>query len=126
MAKKNDDPGIDLTVSIELDDGSTMECAVLLIYTAGGKEYIAVQPMEDLSDPEGRVFIYGYNVDDQGVPELINIEDDDEFDAAIDAFDEHLSPQGLADLIFSQLVMDLMRGMKSPDTLLTLIERSLY
>ena len=43
-----------------------------------------------------------------------------------DAFDEHLSPQGLADLIFSQLVMDLMRGMKSPDTLLTLIERSLY
>ena len=90
MAKKNADPGIDLTVSIELDDGSTMECAVLLIYTAGGKEYIAVQPMEDLSDPEGRVFIYGYNVDDQGVPELINIEDDDEFDAAIDAFDEHL------------------------------------
>ena len=90
MAKKNDDPGIDLTVSIELDDGSTMECAVLLIYTAGGKEYIAVQPMEDLSDPEGRVFIYGYNVDDQGVPELINIEDDDEFDVAIDAFDEHL------------------------------------
>ena len=90
MAKKNDDPGIDLTVSIELDDGSTMECAVLLIYTAGGKEYIAVQPMEDLSDPEGRVFIYGYNVDDQGVPELINIEDDDEFEAVSDAFDELL------------------------------------
>lgn len=90
MAKKNDDPGIDLTVSIELDDGSTMECAVLLIFTANGKEYIAVQPMEDLSDPEGRVFIYGYAVDKDGVPELINIEDDDEFDAAIDAFDEHL------------------------------------
>lgn len=90
MAKKTDDPGIDLTVSIELDDGSTMECAVLLIYTAGKKEYIAVQPMEDLSDPEGRVFIYGYGVDENGVPELINIEDDEEFDAAIDAFDEHL------------------------------------
>lgn len=90
MAKKTDDPGIDLTVSIELDDGSSMECAVLLIYTANGKEYIAVQPMEDLSDPEGRVFIYGYHVDSEGIPELINIEDDDEFDAAIDAFDEHL------------------------------------
>lgn len=90
MAKKTDDTGIDLTVSIELDDGSTMECAVLLIYTVDDKEYIAVQPMEDLSDPEGRVFIYGYGVDEHNVPELINIEDDDEFDAAIDAFEEHL------------------------------------
>lgn len=92
--KKNapdDNKGIDLTVSIELDDGSTMECAVLLIYSAGaGKQYIAVQPMEDLDDPEGRVFIYGYGTDANGVPQLINIEDEDEFDAAIDAFEEHL------------------------------------
>lgn len=88
--KKNNEPDFDLTVSIELDDGSTMECAVLLIYHANDKEYIAIQPMEDISDPEGRVFIYGYGTDDQGAPMLINIEDDDEFDAAIDAFDEHL------------------------------------
>lgn len=90
MAKKTDDPGIDLTVSIELDDGSTMECAVLLIYTANKKEYIAVQPMEDLSDPEGRVFIYGYGISAEGHPEILNIEDDEEFDMAIDAFEEHL------------------------------------
>ena len=90
MAKKTDDPGIDLTVSIELDDGSTMECAVLLIYTANKKEYIAVQPMEDLSDPEGRVFIYGYGIGADGHPEILNIEDEEEFDMAIDAFEEHL------------------------------------
>ena len=90
MVKKTDDPGIDLTVSIELDDGSTMECAVLLIYTANKKEYIAVQPMEDLSDPEGRVFIYGYQIDADGHPEILNIEDEEEFDMAIDAFEEHL------------------------------------
>ena len=97
MAKKKaDDPnkGFDMTVSIELDDGSTVECAVLLIYSLGHKvntkQYIAIQPLDSVEDPEGPVWIYGYKVDKDGVPELINIEDDDEFDAAIDAFEEHL------------------------------------
>ncbi|MDO5409289.1 MAG: DUF1292 domain-containing protein [Lachnospiraceae bacterium] len=99
MAKKTDDPGFDLTVSIELEDGSTMECAVLLIYSAGGKEYIAIQPMEQVSDPEGDVYIYGYGVDENGAPELINIEDDEEFDMAIDAFDEHLDEVDFFDTI---------------------------
>lgn len=101
MAKqKNDNPGFDLTVSIELDDGSTMECAVLRIYPASNKkQYIAVQPMEDVDDPEGRVFVYGYNVDKDGVPELINIEDDDEFDIAIDALEELLDEMDFFDTV---------------------------
>ena len=79
----------DMTVSIELDDGSTMECNVLRIYPCGGKQYIAIMPIEDADIDEPRVFIYGYALDEEtGAPEILNIEDEEEFDAAIDALDE--------------------------------------
>jgi len=87
MADKNNQ--YDMTVSIELDDGSTMECNVLRIYPCNGKQYIAIMPIEDENADEPRVFIYGYAKDEAtGAPEILNIEDDDEFDAAIDALDE--------------------------------------
>ena len=54
----------------------------------GDKEYIALLPMNDDSD---EVLIYRFidNGEDQD-PELENIDDDDEYDAAVDAFDEIL------------------------------------
>ena len=57
-------------------------------YPVGDKEYIALLPMNDDSD---EVLIYRFidNGEDQD-PELENIEDDDEYDAAVDAFDEIL------------------------------------
>lgn len=83
-----------LTVTLTLDNDEVIECAVLTIYKAGGKEYIALLPLdEDGESEEGDVFIYRYEEDENGEPTLDNIEDDDEYEIAADAFDEWLDEQ---------------------------------
>ncbi len=76
------------SVILTLDDDTELECSILCIYPVGDKEYIALLPMNDDSD---EVLIYRFidNGEDQD-PELENIDDDDEYDAAVDAFDEIL------------------------------------
>lgn len=88
-----------LTVTLTLDNDEVVECAVLTIYQAGGKEYIALLPLEEdsESDEEGEVFIYRYTEVD-GEPALENIEDDDEYEIAADAFDEWLDTQEFEEL----------------------------
>lgn len=76
-------------ISVELDDG-VLECVVLLIYEVAGKNYIALQPLDSVDDPDGDIFFYGYDEDAEGNPILSNIEGDDEFDAVLDRFDEYL------------------------------------
>ena len=48
---------------------------------------------------EGDVFIYRYVETADGEPTLENIEDDDEYEAAADAFDEWLDEQEFEDMI---------------------------
>ena len=76
------------SVILTLDDDTELECSILCIYPVGDKEYIALLPMNDDSD---EVLIYRFidNGEDQD-PELENIDDDEEYDAAVDAFDEIL------------------------------------
>ena len=74
---ENDEP---MFVTLEYDDGTEVETEILGIFEADGKEYIALIP-DDGSDD---VYIYGYKEDEF---ELIDIEDDDEFDKAVAAFD---------------------------------------
>lgn len=78
------------TVTLTLDDDSELECLVIAIYPAGGKDYIALLPMKDgTPDEDADVLIYRYiDRGDGSDPALENIESDDEFDVAADAFDE--------------------------------------
>ena len=87
------------TVTIELDDGSTIECVVLMIFEAGneGKEYIAVMP-ED-GDDDSEVFLYRYTENASGEPKLENIESDAEYDIVSEAFDEILDEQEYNELV---------------------------
>lgn len=81
------------SVTLTLDDGSTLECAVLTIFPAGGRQYIALLPLnEDGENEDGEVFLYRFK-EENGNPALENIEDDDEYEAAADAFDELLDEQ---------------------------------
>ena len=80
-----------LTVTLTLDNDEVLECAVLTIFSAGDRQYIALLPLEDAEDTEeGDVFIYRFEEDENGEPTLDNIEDDDEYELAADAFDELL------------------------------------
>lgn len=88
----------EVTVTLTLDNDEEVECVVLTIYEAGGKEYIALLPIdEDGDNEEGDVYLYRYTEVD-GEPTLDNIEDDDEYEVAADAFDEWLDAQEYEEL----------------------------
>ena len=88
-----------LTVTLTLDNDEVLECAVLTIFSAGDRQYIALLPLEDAEDTEeGDVFIYRFEEDENGETTLDNIEDDDEYELAADAFDEWLDEQDFEEL----------------------------
>ena len=89
----------EVTVTLTLDNDETLECAVLTIYEVAGQEYIALLPMNDEENEDGDVYLYRYVVTEDGEPTLENIEDDDEYEAAADAFDEWLDEQEFEDMI---------------------------
>ncbi|NLY48528.1 MAG: DUF1292 domain-containing protein [Clostridiales bacterium] len=76
-------------ITLSLDDGTELQCVVLEIFTVDDKEYIALQPID--GEEDDNVFLYRFiqeNEDDE--PQLLNIEDDEEFEAVADAFEEIL------------------------------------
>lgn len=79
-----------MTVELTLDNDEVVECAILTLFEAGGKEYIALLPLnEDGETEDGDVYLYRYTEDANGEPELENIEDDDEYEIAADAFRQY-------------------------------------
>ena len=89
----------EVTVTLTLDNDEEIECAVLTIYSVDDKEYIALLPLDEDGDNEdGEVYIYRYIETEDGEPTLENIENDDEYEAAADAFDEWLDEQEFEEL----------------------------
>ena len=78
------------TVTLTLDNNEELECAVLTIFEAAGNQYIALLPLNENGeeDEESDVYLYRFSETEDGEPKLENIEDDDEYDAAADKFDE--------------------------------------
>ena len=89
-----------MTVTLTLDNDEVVECAVLTIFSANEQDYIALLPLDENGDANenGDVFLYRYEEID-GEPNLSNIEDDDEYEAAADAFDEWLDEQEFNELL---------------------------
>ena len=87
------------TVTLTLDDGSELECAVLSIFTAGENQYIALVPLEEDEDSEeGDVYLYRFQEFENGEIQLDNIVDDDEYELVADAFDELLDSEEFDEL----------------------------
>ena len=78
------------SVTLTLDDDTELECMILGTFTAGEHDYIALLPMTgDEDDEEGDVLLYRYiDHGDDEEPEIANIESDEEYEIAADAFDE--------------------------------------
>ena len=96
----NQEDNEEMTVTLTLDDGKELECVVLSIFPAGDKEYIALLPIEEEEDDEeGEVYLYRYSEDEDGQPNLENIEDDDEYEIVADAFDELLDDEEFDELV---------------------------
>ena len=76
------DEDIDI-ITLEFDDGSSVEAEIMGVFEAAGKEYIALIPNDGTDD----VYIYGFKPINDEEFELEEIEDEKEFDAAAAEFD---------------------------------------
>lgn len=79
------------TILLEFEDAEAVECDVVAIYENNGKEYIALTPAEVTDEEESEVFIYLYKEVGNDEFEMEDIEDDAEFDAAVDKLEEILA-----------------------------------
>ncbi len=95
------------TVTLTLEDDSEVECAVVTIFEAAGREYIALLPLDGIESEEGEVYLYRFKENGDGEPDLQNIESDDEYEAASDAFDEWLDAQEYDELVDADDLDDL-------------------
>ena len=96
---ENGEEAEETTVTLTLDDDTTLECIVINIFQAGDKEYIALLPMEGEAAEDGEVYLYRYSEDEDGQPNLENIEDDEEFEIVSDAFYEMLDSAEFDELV---------------------------
>lgn len=87
-------PEEEMTVELELEDGKVVNCAVITILEVEKKDYIVLLPLDENGDnSDGEVWFYRYSEDEKDPnvePVLTYIEDDDEYEAVADAFDEYL------------------------------------
>lgn len=70
-------------ITLEFDDGVELECEIMGVFEYGEKEYIALIPLDDSDD----VYIYGYKEVGEDEFELVDIEDDAEFEGAVAEFE---------------------------------------
>lgn len=92
MGKQEDNMDDEMYVTLSLDEGE-VECTVITIFEAEGKDYIALLPVKGINGQEGEVYLYRYFEDNEGNPKLDDIQSDEEFEIASDKFDEWLDEQ---------------------------------
>ncbi|MBR6528584.1 MAG: DUF1292 domain-containing protein [Firmicutes bacterium] len=71
-------------ITLEFDDGAEIECEIMGVFDYEGKEYIALIPNDGTDD----VYIYGYKEVGEEEFELVDIEDDAEFEKVVAEFDK--------------------------------------
>ena len=89
-----------LTVTLTLENNEELECAVLNIFEAEEKEYIALLPLDENDDnTDGQIYLYRFiDNGEEEEPGLENIEEDEEFDRVSAVFNEWLDTQDFGDI----------------------------
>ncbi|MDF2822293.1 MAG: hypothetical protein K0R15_2741 [Clostridiales bacterium] len=87
------------TITLTLDDGTVVECAVLSVFPAGDYDYVALLPITNDGEAESdEVFLYRYAELEDGEVELENIENDEEYEIVAEAFDALLDDEEYEEL----------------------------
>ena len=71
-------------ITLEFDDGVEVECEIMGVFEVEGKEYIALLPDDDTDD----VYLYGFKEINDDEFELVDIEDDAEFEKVAAEFEK--------------------------------------
>lgn len=82
----------DICVTLDMDDGTQVDCEIITIFDVNDQDYIVLLPLDEDGEEneEGTVYIYRYFEDEDGNPSLENIQDDEEYEAVEERFDELL------------------------------------
>ena len=83
MAENKQAVDQEAVITLEFDDGVELECEIMGVFEYAEKEYIALIPLDDSDD----VYIYGYKEVGEDEFELVDIEDDAEFEGAVAEFE---------------------------------------
>ncbi len=87
------------TVTMTLEDGTDLECDVIAIFPVGDQDYIALLPDKVIEGyEENEVFLYRYAELGQDNISLEPIDDEEEYEAVADAFDELLDEEEFNEL----------------------------
>lgn len=91
MAEEIRDEEAIITLEFEDEEGklTEVECEIMGVFDVAGKEYIALIPDDNTDD----VYIYGYKEVGEEEFELVDIEDDAEFEAAVAEFDKIMAEE---------------------------------
>lgn len=85
-----DENDTDVMVTLDLDDGTSLDCEILTIFDIEEQSYIVLLPVDENGTPYDyeNVVIYRYFEREDGEPYLDNIEDDDEYKRVAKKFQE--------------------------------------
>ena len=87
------------TISLTLEDDTEIECAIITVFPVESREYIALLPLdENGQNTDGEVFLYQFSRMEDGSPTLANIESDEEYAAAAQAFNTIVEKARAAEL----------------------------
>ncbi|HHZ03418.1 MAG TPA: DUF1292 domain-containing protein [Tissierellia bacterium] len=89
-----DDHGDDI-ITLTLEDGKEVDCAIIAIFPVEDKDYIALLPLDE--QEEGEIYLYEFKEKDDSI-ELLSIESDEEYEAVTEAFDEILEEADFEEL----------------------------
>lgn len=101
--QQSEDQDEEMTVTLDLEDGSSVTCAIVTILPVNKKDYIVLLPLEENGENhDGMVWFYRYSENEEDPdeePVLEYIDDDEEYDMVSDAFDEYLDNVEFDELI---------------------------
>lgn len=101
----NMEPEEEMSVELELDDGTIVNCAVVTVLEVEEKDYIVLMPVNDEGCSEdGEVWFYQLVEDENDPnkePELVYIESDEEYEKIAEAFDSYLD-----DMEYDEIISD--------------------
>lgn len=81
-------------ITLDFEDGATVECEAMGIFEVEGKEYIAFLPVEEGEGvEEGDVYLYRYNEVSEEEFEIEDIESEEEFEKVAAEFDKIMNEE---------------------------------
>lgn len=89
----------DMSVTLDLEDNTQLECKVVLVFRENNRNYIALMPERQKKDAkETELYFYrltGASFDELGID---NIEDDEEYQDVAERFEEIMDEQEFSDI----------------------------